>query len=313
MQKKLTNDQKEQIQELIKRAIQQLGSQKAVANRCGVSDATINQLRQGVYTAKGDDMWLKVGAALGYTPDVWHLADTMNMRTVYQVLSDARDKSMFMAISNKAGSGKSAACKAYARQSDGNVFYIECGEWTKLQFLNKLCQALGVDPSPGYPYDMLLEKVLHFFSRRTGKPLLIIDQANSLKPSVLSFLIFLYNECEDKLAVVITGTEHLKKMIKKGVARSYRNYDEIDSRFGRKYIELTGATLADVRKICNANGVEDKKIQKDIYEECNPIVKRIEVGKGEEKKEKTIEVVEDMRRLKRAVQREQIRSEKQAS
>lgn len=308
--KKLTQEQKKQIQLLIEKKIEQLGSQKAVANMCDVSDATIDQLRKGTYAAKGDTMWLKVGAEMGYTPDTWVLAEIMNTRIVGQVLNDAKNKSMFMAISHKAGSGKSAACRKFIQESDNDVFYIQCGEWTRLKFMNKLCQALGVDPSPGYPYDMLLEKVVYFFKRRTGKPLLIIDQANSLQPSVLSFLIFLYNECEDKLGVVITGTEHLKKTIKKGVARSYRNYDEIDSRFGRNYIDLVGATLADVRRICDANEVHDKEVQKAIYDECYPIVKRVTTTDG---KEKNIEVVEDLRRLKRAIQRQQIINAKNTS
>lgn len=301
----MTDAQKLQIVNLITIEIDRLGSQTAVANKCSVSDATIDQIRKGKYIAKGDDMYLKIAAALGWKPQVWTVVhDTMDTKTMVKVLNDAKRKSMFMAVANKAGSGKSAGCDLFMEKYPHNVFYIECQEWSQTDFLTRLLKTLGVDPSPGRPVPLLLEKLLYFFAKRVGRPLLIIDQANSLKPSVLSFIIHLYNECEDKLGLVLIGTPHLEQMIKAGVKKNYKYYDEIDSRLGRKYVKLMGATLGDVRKICAANGITDADKQLEIYNECDPVDKWLD-----ENRTRKVQVVEDMRRLKRVIQREQLKIE----
>ena len=123
--------------------------------------------------------------------------------------------------------------------------------------------------------------------------MLIIDEADKLKAPALRFLIPLYNRLEDKMGLVILGTENLEKEIKNGVRLQRKGYDEIDSRFGRNYIHLNGATKNDVAKIAIANGIADKKIHKDIFDKCRPVNKLI--GK------QNVKVVEDLRRVKRVI------------
>ncbi|OSZ79296.1 hypothetical protein CAP35_13870 [Chitinophagaceae bacterium IBVUCB1] len=295
---KLTDEQKQRIASLIKNEIRRLGTQKKVAIKCGVSDAAIDQLKTMKYQAQGDDMWIKVGNALGWKEDTWKIAyDTIDSKSVFAVLKDAKENSLFIPIAQSAGGGKSSGIEAFMNQQNSNVFYISCKEWNKRELLYNLCIALGVDPSPGYPQDMLLEKVIDFFKVRQNKPLLIIDQANSLKPSVLTFLIFLYNECEDRLGVVIAGTEELEKKIKKGVRLSYKGYDELDSRLGRRYVKLTGATLSCVRKICAINGITDPDVQAYIFDKCMPVLKEVDSNGTPTK----VKVVTDKRLIKRAV------------
>lgn len=307
IEEKLTQEHKAQIIALINIEIERLGTQSAVANKCDVSDAAIDQLRKNKYTAKGDDMWLKVGAALGWKVKIWNVVhDTLDTKMMLKVLRDAKQKSMFMAVANRAGSGKTAACSLFMERNPHNVYYIQCQEWSKTPFFLALLKICGVDPKPGYPATLLLEKLLYFFSNRPGRPLLIIDQANSLKPNVLSFIIHLFNACEDKLGMVMIGTPHLEYMIKRGVAKNYQHYDEIDSRVGRSYISLTGATKSDVYKICAANGFPDDETQSEVWEECEKVHKKVTVGRGNDRREVTVEVVEDMRRLKRIIQKRQL-------
>lgn len=300
---KMRPEHKLQIIELIEAKVKQMGSQHAVAVFCEVSDATIDQLRKNTYGAAGDAMWFKIGAKLDWNPDVWNISnETSNMKAALQVCRDAKERSMFLGLIHKAGGGKTTGTRAFLNQVSKNVFYIQCGEWNKKEFLLRLCRVLGVDPSPGYPVELLLEKIIFFFKQRSNRPLLIIDQANSLKPSVLSFLIFLYNECEDKLGVVISGTTQLKKMIEDGVKRNYKGYDELYSRFGRTFVELPGAPLADIRKICSVNGITDAEMQKKIFDESYPVLRSFK--DGNEKRD--MKVIEDIRVVKRAVQRQQL-------
>ncbi len=140
-------------------------------------------------------------------------------------------------------------------------------------------------------------KVIDFFQQRAKyKPLLIIDEADKLRPAALRSLIPIYNELEEQLGMVIMGTDNLEKEVKRGVRFDKKGFDEIDSRFGRNFIHLVGATQKDVADICAANGITDTVLQTSIFKECEP--RQIMV----QNQPRT--VVEDLRRVKRAVQRE---------
>ena len=294
----ITESEKNEIISLVREAEQALGTLTAVANKCGVSSATITQILKNEYNTKGEDMWRKIGAKLGWRPTGWVTAETTNIRMVTGVLADAQSQALFIRIAEKAGSGKTTSITRFMEGGKPGTYRIVCRDWSKKEFLMKLAQALGINLGNGYKsLDTLLEHVIDFFTTRKGKPLLIIDQANSLKPSVLGFLIHLFNECEDRLGVVISGTEHLKVDFERGVKYSRKGYDELDSRFGRSFITLVGNTLADTRRICTANGIEDKDTQAAIFDQCRPVNKSI----AQEGGHTSIRVIEDGRLIKRAV------------
>ena len=317
---KLSNEEKQQIISLIETKKKNVGTYEAVANFCKVSPATITQLRKNQYQAEGDDMWLQVGIELGFKQaatqnnSTWVVVPTKDYKLLRTVAIDAKNKSLFIPISDVAGMGKTACLKAISVElAEHNTFYIRCWDWGKKEFLFNLCKCLGIDAGRGFktPNDLLILVIDFFKGRATQKPLLIIDEADKLKGSALRFLIPLYNECEDMLGCLIAGTENLEKEIKRGVRYQAKGYDEIDSRFGRKYIKLLGCTINDVKKdvcevrnICRANGCVDEVVISGIIEECKPIRKLIKV----ENKEQSIRVITDLRRLKRLVQKEQLKS-----
>ena len=302
----LTNKQKTDILALIEDEVQRLGSARAVAKKCRVSETAISQLRKGSYAAEGDDIYNTVALALGYEFNAgsWSLApDTTNYLIVNKVLTDAKAESMFMGIAHRAGSGKTATAEAFlARHRRGGAYMICCKEWSGRTFLQEVAREIGVELPKGYAtVSALVDAVADAFKRVAhARPLLIVDQANSLKPSALRTFIYLFNACEDFLGVAILGTDNLEIEVKRGVRLNRTGYDEFDSRFGRKYIHLIGATLADTRKICAANGVTDAEAQKRIFEAAEPVRVTVEDGKS-------VAVVEDIRRIKRLVKSERIR------
>jgi transcriptional regulator with XRE-family HTH domain len=300
----MTKEQKNEILQLIEDEKERLGSYRAVAVKCKLSEATISQLRKGSYAAEGDAVYETIALALGYEFDggSWNIAETTNFRIITDVLQDAKNESMFMGISHKAGSGKTATANAFLQENKRNgVFKINCKEWTGRTFLTEIAREIGAEIPKGYAtISALITSISESVKRMARlRPLIILDQANSLKPSALRTLIYIYNECEDILGLVILGTENLEYEIKRGVRLNRAGYDELDSRFGRKYINLTGANMADTRKICDANGIADKEAQKRIFEECEP--SRITLSDG-----RRIDVIEDIRRLKRIIKREKL-------
>nr|DAP67908.1 MAG TPA: AAA domain protein [Caudoviricetes sp.] len=307
----MTDLQKEQIVQAIKDEVSRLGSQNKVATKSAVSPATISQMLNHNWELIKDELWQKVAQALDInTAEQWQVVETTNYRMVFSVLSDAKNASLFIPISHKAGSGKTTALTTFANLYSGNnVFYIQAREWARREFLFELCKVLGIKQDSGYTtVDTLGQKVILFFAQRTGKkPLLIVDEADKLKPSALRWFITLYNEMEDKMGVVISGTDNLEKTIKAGVKYNKLGFDELDDRFGRKFIHLIGATFKDFKAICESNGLKDrslvasgteksKTLFERLFKECEPTVATI----GGD----SIKVVESFRRIKRVIKRE---------
>ena len=82
-----------------------------------------------------------------------------------------------------------------------------------------IAREIGADVSDGYvTTGEIIESIADAFKKKAHtKPMLIIDQANSLKPAALRTLIHLFNECEDILGLVVLGTENLEVEIKRSV------------------------------------------------------------------------------------------------
>jgi len=286
---RLTTEHKQAIASKIEEKKEALSTYSAVATFCNVSESVISQMKAGTYTTKNEAAWMEVGMKLGWKPDYatgkkeWVVVETSDYKSINKLVNDAKNQSLFMGISDIAGSGKSAPLKDIAEKNNGN---------------------LGIDIARGYKTpNKLLELVIDFFQRRNlQQPLLIIDEADKLKDAAKRIFIPLYNRCEDTLGVVIAGSEHLEQEIKKGVKYRKKGFDEIDSRFGRRYIKLMGNTIGDVTKICTANGVADKATITSFFEECAPIRKIIKI----EGKDVPIRVTHDLRRLKRLIRKAQL-------
>lgn len=303
----MTNLQKSAIVIAINKEKDRLGSYGQVATKADVSTATISHMVNENWELMKPELWLKVGKACGWDDSEWQIAETINYRKVSKICSDAKAYNLFMIISDKAGIGKSAPLKTFSQSnSDSGVFYIRCREWAKREFLTELCAMLGIDTGKSYIHiDKLGMKVCEFFRKRTGiKPLLIVDEADKLKDSALRWFIHLYNENEDEMGLIIAGTPHLEQRISRGVKLKKLGFDEIESRFGRAYINLIGATSNCVQKICIANGVNDPATHKMIFSELSPVFKEIQISRDEVQ---NVKVVEDLRRLKRMVIREKIK------
>lgn len=303
----MTNVQKNEIVNLMELEAANLGSRNKLAVKLNVSSATVSQIINGNWDNIKDEMFAKIGRDLGYNFSGWQIAETSSFKQVLQVLHTAQQNSLFIPISERAGMGKTEPAKVFTAANRGShVYRLLCDEWAKREFLQELCNTLGISiPNGVISIYKLGQLVIDYFSKISHKkPLLIIDEADKLKAPALRFLIPMFNALEDKIGVVILGTENLEKEIKKGVRLNRKGYDEIDSRFGRNYIHLLGATKNDVAKICEANSITDKAQHTEIFNECNPVKKLVEAKDGQKTQ---VTVIEDLRRLKRVIIREQLK------
>ncbi len=117
------------------------------------------------------------------------------------------------------------------------------------------------------------------------RPLLIFDEADKLSDSVIYYFISIYNALEDRCGIVFLSTAAIKKRIRLGIARDKKGYDELESRIGRRFVDLSAVNAQEVEQICYANGLQDRSAIQNV-------------------KADAAQYWNDLRRVKRAVHRE---------
>ncbi|TKT89504.1 ATP-binding protein [Dyadobacter frigoris] len=283
-----------------------LGSMNKVANKLGINAGTIshNLMKSENWHNVSEKMWTGIAADLGISlvNRGWNIAQTNNLKIMHRTLADAQREALFMAVSEKAGSGKTSSIADFvAKDQNSSVYSLQCEEWSRKGFLIRLAKEVGVEAGKYDSAEDITEGIVRFFKQRAKdcSPLLILDEADKLKPAAKRFLIPLYNRLEDEIGLVCCGTENLEKEIKNGVRKAEKGYDEIDSRLGRNFVHLVGSLRSDVELICQANGITERDTVDRIFTKCKPITKSING--------KFVECVEDVRAVKRAIKAEKLR------
>lgn len=250
------------------------GSQnKAAKSLDGVSSATISQIINDNWDLINDSMWFKISAQIRSKTKHWDYVDTTDAIGLRNLFTDAKENSLVFAVVGSEGTGKTEAARRFAR-ANKNVFHLSCNEyWDRRWFLKELLKSMGKDPAGMVMPEMMQEAVMTLKSM--DSPQIIFDEADKLKDQVLLFFITLCNELEDICSMVLMATQHLKKRIQKGLTLNKRGYREIYSRMGKRFIELHGLSYMDVTKICLANGIDDTKKIKAIWEDCDADVRRV--------------------------------------
>lgn len=293
-----------------------LGSASAVAKKAGISDTTLSQLLSGKYGAEEQQILSKIASALDYKESDWQIVrEIANYRQIKKVVTDAKSERMWLSISNPAGSGKTGTLEDIFNQDEtGSIFFVQCEEWSGQQFLREIVRKTLGDNALKGGYKSITELIQmiadYFNEKQFLKPVLLIDEADKLRPAALRTLIPLFNKTEDRLGLVMCGTENLRKEIEKGVRLNKKGFDEIHSRIGRVFLHLKGANEKEVFAICEANGITNSEKQGQIWEELEKTEK---LTTKRNAKGIQIEVpelfVEDFRRLKRIIKRERLKYE----
>jgi DNA transposition AAA+ family ATPase len=270
----MTHTDKIQTVEALERMITIKGSaNKVAAEMPGVSSATISQMRNHNWELIAPDMWRKVAAYTGSSSTGWNNAPTGPSKELAQFFTDSQANSLVMAITAKAGTGKSHLAKGYESENK-NVFVLSCNEyWDKRWFLRELLAKMGKDHA-GLTLPEMMYKTTQLL-KSTESPLIIMDEADKLADQVLLFFITLYNELENHCGIILMATHFLEKRIKRGAAMEKKGYREIYSRVGLRFIELEPITYADVECVCKVNGIEDSAVIRSISKDCEGDLRRV--------------------------------------
>lgn len=275
MEAKVTDIRKRDIQNALADYCARYGGQsKAAKILDGVSSGTISQMVNNNWENISDDMWRKVASQIGLEADKWNAVETQNYARLMQILSDAQENQLWMAITGSAGSGKTFACKQYSRDHQ-EVFYVSCDpDWTKREFFSVMLRKIGKEPSGLTLIQMKQKLVLQM--RCLESPIIILDEADKLSDVVLNSFITLYNDLQYDCGVVMIATEFLFKRFDTGVRFNKKGFNELWSRIGRKCVPLKGVSQQDIVEVCRANGVDDPKEIDRIINECEGDLRRVQ-------------------------------------
>lgn len=275
MEAKVTDIRKRDIQNALADYCARYGGQSKAAKILeGVSSGTISQMVNNNWENISDDMWRKVASQIGLEADKWNAVETQNYARLMQILSDAQENQLWMAITGSAGCGKTFACKQYSRDHQ-EVFYVSCDpDWTKREFFSVMLRKIGKEPSGLTLIQMKQKLVLQM--RCLESPIIILDEADKLSDVVLNSFITLYNDLQYDCGVVMIATEFLFKRFDMGVRFNKKGFNELWSRIGRKCVPLKGVSQQDIVEVCRANGVDDPKEIDRIINECEGDLRRVQ-------------------------------------
>jgi hypothetical protein len=269
----MTHQEKLSIVESLDAYITQKGSQNKVAAEMKLSAATLSQMRNHNWENIAPEMWRKVGAFLGVGTNEWKFAETSNAKELQKFFADSQQFALVLAITGNAGSGKTETAKKYESENK-NVFRMSCNEyWDRKWFLRELLSKMGKE-TDGMTMPEMMQKAVTTL-KSAENPMIILDEADKLADKVLLFFITLYNELEGHCGIIIMATQYLERRIRRGIAAQKRGYREIYSRVGLRFIELEATSFADVKAVCNANGVNDEQVIRGISKDCDSDIRRV--------------------------------------
>lgn len=276
--KQLTNEQKNEIRDLLQEYVGRFPSQNRAANSLtGVSAGTMSAILNGRYETISDEMFIKIRAQIApKKADDWSLCETMLYKELSTLLADAQQYQNVAWAVSPAGSGKSTTALDYAAKHE-NAFLVSCSEDMKRgDFIRELARVIGVNVAD-MSLRAALEKVTKYLLS-LDNPLLIFDEGDKLPDVVFYYFITIYNRLEGHCGIIFISTNYIKRRIEVGLSYNKKGYDEIHSRICRKFIELTPASGFEVAAVARANGIDDDKTIKAVVKDaatCNFDMRRV--------------------------------------
>lgn len=181
-------------------------SQRALARQINISDASLSQLMKGEYLADTTEMENKIRSFLQLQTEKTisgkrniEFIMTANAERVLDIARHCHVDSRIGICCGEAGTGKTTACKEYARQNY-NAVYIKVNPlFSTGTFVRELAEHLGI-PAKGTIGKMSTE-IIHKLEG-TNK-ILIVDEAEYLPVKGIEFVRMIYDE--SRIGVLLVG------------------------------------------------------------------------------------------------------------
>jgi hypothetical protein len=244
------------VQDFCGNLLKKYGTQSAAAKVLQISDAHFISFRRADWQNIGEAAFNSVAARAGITD--WKLCDTINFQEIGGTLDAAQSRSKMIGLVGQPGAGKTEAARIYCQKTPGAYYMLADAEMSKARFLSDLMREMGMAvPGAGAVIPgQMIEEICQRCISQEQRPLLVIDDAGKLSPTVLRIIQIIYDRTKDRAGIVLIGTPYLKKMMDLKAKVDVMGFRELLRRFAY-WITLDGINEADVMKICKANGITD--------------------------------------------------------
>ena len=294
--KQLSLEEKQAIQAQLQAYVSKYPSQNKAVNSLGISAGTISTILNGKFDPISDEMFLRVRSLVcPANPEEWAVCETTAYRELSVLLADAQANQNVSWVVGNAGIGKTTTAHEYAASHD-NVFVISCSEdMRRGDFIRELARVIGIKLTQ----TSLREKLQAVTDelRILDRPLLIFDEGDKLMDTVFYYFISIYNALEGRCGIIFLSTEYIKRRMSIGLDYDKKGYDEIFSRIGRRFIDLTPATRHEVTAVCLANGLNADNAISEVLADARTVISK----SANPWDKKQMQDYYDMRRVRKSV------------
>lgn len=215
------------------------GTDTAFAKTLNIPAASYSRIKNGeIEQILGNSNWLLIGQQLGVTlkKDSWKPARTNVYIEIEDNLKECQKHNQSMILVDDCGIGKTFCAKHIVSQMR-NAFYLDCSQAkTRIAFVNKLAQTLGVDDRGKH---IEVKENIKYALTILEDPLIVLDEAGDLDYSTLLVVKELWNASEGRAAWYMMGADGLKSKMTKGIKNHKVGFAELFSRYSEKFITLT--------------------------------------------------------------------------
>jgi len=188
-------------------------SLRSIGKFTGYSSPTISQALDGTY--EGDVEKLEDGLARFYRN--WlagnAIVETAVVKEIHATMMLAWKRKEMAQITGHYGVGKTKATSRFVASNSDFAAYVELTSTTSQKsLLDRVAEAINIESQMIGSHEDRLRAIIRAIQRKPR--LLVIDEADNLKPRTLAILKDIHGgEASERCAIVLVGTERLKKVL----------------------------------------------------------------------------------------------------
>jgi DNA transposition AAA+ family ATPase len=179
----------------------------------GYKAPTISQHLNGVY--EGDTERLDDGIVRFYRQWIAKhtIVNTSVVQQIHGIMELAWKRRRIARINGQFGRGKSKAANRYAAQNPDYTVVVELsGVSTPRELLDRIGEALHIESQMVGSRNERLQAIIRALQRKPR--LLVIDEADELRPAALKLLRDIHGDDQARCALVLIGTDRLDTLLR---------------------------------------------------------------------------------------------------
>jgi hypothetical protein len=193
------------------------------------------------------------------------IIETNNYKTVFSVCEEAMKNSRMIGIIGYPGAGKTTALESFIASNEQSYYVRVEPSMNAKQFYQAILKTLGIQRvnTNNSLYD-LMNIIAYHLNYNQNKKILIIDEAGKFKSKFLEYVHELRDKTEKTTGIILAGPEYFYENLEKWKNKNVIGVPELFRRISH-WETLSPPTLYEAKAICNAQGVMDDQVIKEIY------------------------------------------------